>query len=424
MRIAIRQAELVDPFRGLRETRDLFIEDGKIVNELSAAPEREFSGIGKVLVPGFIDLHTHLRDPGQTYKEDIVSGTRAAAHGGFTTLCAMPNTTPVCDTPELVRYMREKAEREGFAEVLPAAAASLGEKGEELSDYAALKAAGAIAVTDDGRNIADPALLEKVLVQAAANGLPVMDHPEEQALSQGACMHRGSVSAALGLPGMPSAAESLAVARDILIAADLGLPVHLSHLSTAQSVILVREAKRHGVAVTCETDPHYIVLTDEAVRRRGPLAKMYPPLRTEEDRRAIIDGLFDGTIDAIATDHAPHSAEEKSGDMRQALNGIIGLETAFALCYTELVLKEGMPLLRLLELFTSAPAAILGLTGRSLEAGNPAFCTLLDLQAYREIDPEDSFSKSRNMPFAGMAVDSEILLTICRDQISYERETN
>ncbi len=421
MRIAIREARVVDPFQNLDQVQDLLMEDGLLVDHLQGPADKEILGQGLMAFPGFIDVHTHLRDPGQTYKEDIVTGTQAASKGGFVLVCAMPNTSPICDSPEIVRYMIQKAEQEGFAQVLPIAAATLGEQGQSLSPYAELKAAGAGGVTDDGRPIAHAGILLACLQEAARYGLPVIDHPEDSALAKGKAMNAGPVADQLGVAGMPRAAESICVARDILLTLEYGLPIHLCHLSCKESVDLLRWAKSQGAPVTADTCPHYFILTEEALATEGANAKMYPPLRREEDRQAIQEAVEDGTIEIIATDHAPHSPEEKGPDLAQAKNGIVGLEHAFALSYDQLSLKAGLPLIDLVTRFTKAPADLLQLGDRSLKVGQPANLCLFNSHLPETINPENFASKGRNTPFAGRTTTGSICYTFWQGKMTYER---
>ncbi|MDO5033267.1 MAG: dihydroorotase [Eubacteriales bacterium] len=424
MRIAIHEVRVIDPFRQLDQVQDLWIEDGLLVDHLGGPADREISGQGLWAFPGLIDVHTHLRDPGQTYKEDIISGTRAASRGGYVLVCAMPNTSPVCDSPEIVRYMIDKAEAEGFAQVLPIAAASLGEEGQSLSPYAALKAAGAGGLTDDGRPLANSALLLSCLQEAAKHDLPLIDHPEDSDLARGKAMNAGPVASRLGLSGMPRAAETVCVARDILLSLEYKLPIHLCHLSCQESVDLLAWAKSLGAPVTADTCPHYFLLTEEAVAQKGAKAKMYPPLRREQDRQAILQAVLDGTVEMISTDHAPHSPEEKGPDLALAKNGIVGLEHAFALSHKYLHVEQKMPLLDLLARFTLAPAQLLKLGDRSLRVGQPANLCLFNPQLPETIDPANFFSKGRNTPFAGMTTAGAICFTFWQGKITYERATH
>lgn len=420
MKIYIHGARVMDPFTGEDGQRDVFIAKGMISEPFDDA-DRVIDANGLILTSGFIDVHTHLRDPGFEYKEDIVSGTKAAAAGGFTTVFSMPNTNPVCDHPDVVQYQIEKSVREGFCEVLPVAAATMGEDGKVISPFAELRKAGAVAVSDDGRVIANSAILRDIMLRASESGLIVIDHCEDPFLSAGACMNEGDVSRRLGVKGMPAAAESIMVARDLLIAETLQLPIHLCHISARQSVDLIRLAKSRGVRVSSDTCPHYFSLTEEAVEQWQGNARMYPPLRTEEDREAIVGALLDGTIEMISTDHAPHSPSEKESSLAEAKNGIIGLETAFTLAHTVLCAENHMPLMRLFEALSSRPAEIFGLGERSLTAGSPANLCLLDTEGDYRYDRELMLSRSRNTPFHGWTGQGGVVMTIWKGNITYER---
>ena len=422
MNVHFKNFRLIDPYTGKDVYGDLCIEKGKIVEQPTAKADRELDGHGMILAPAFVDAHCHLRDPGQTWKEDIESGTRAAAAGGFAAVMAMPNTDPVCDSAKVVRYMIEKAQRCGSCAVLPVGAVTLGEAGEELAPYEAMKEAGAVALTDDGHVIATAAILEKSLKAAAQADLIVIDHPEERSLSCGACMHEGEISRRLGVKGMPASAEAVIVARDLLVAEDLQLPVHLCHLSCAQSVSLLREARARGVQVTADTCPHYFALTDEAVLAYGANAKMYPPLRPEKDRQAILEALLDGTIDLIATDHAPHAAEEKSGPLAQAKNGIIGLQTAFSLSYEFLCKKRGMSIQNLLSLLSANVSAAFHLNRRGLQPGASADLVILDPEREWIFQQNEILSRSTNSPFIGRKMLGKVVMTLWNGEITYEEK--
>lgn len=422
MNVHFKNFRLIDPYTGKDVYGDLCIEKGKIVEQPTAKADRELDGHGMILAPAFVDAHCHLRDPGQTWKEDIESGTRAAAAGGFAAVMAMPNTDPVCDSAKVVRYMIEKAQHCGSCAVLPVGAVTLGEAGEELAPYEAMKEAGAVALTDDGHVIATAAILEKSLKAAAQAGLIVIDHPEERSLSCGACMHEGEISRRLGVKGMPASAEAVIVARDLLVAEDLQLPIHLCHLSCAQSVSLLREARARGVRVTADTCPHYFALTDEAVLAYGANAKMYPPLRPEKDRQAILEALLDGTIELIATDHAPHAAEEKSGPLVQAKNGIIGLQTAFSLSYEFLCKKRGMSIQNLLSLLSANVSAVFHLNRRGLQPGASADLVILDPDREWIFQENEILSRSTNSPFIGRKMLGKVVMTLWNGEITYEEK--
>ena len=415
--ILIRQVRLLDPAGNTDQIGSLLIRDG-VICDPSLADETAFviDGTGLTAAPGLVDLHVHLRDPGQTWKEDILSGCRAAAAGGVTSLLAMPNTVPAVDTPETVRYILQKAE-EADARVYVVGAITKGLKSEEPTDIEALYRAGISALSDDGCPVKNTAMMVEAMKTAARLQIPVTAHCEDPYLAGGK-VNEGPVSEALGVKGMPDAAEEAGTAREIALAAAYGVPVHICHVSTARSAAMIREAKARGVQVTAETAPHYLMLTEEEVLSRDADYRMNPPLRTEEDRQAMIRALCDGTIDAIATDHAPHSPEEKA-DFEAAPNGSIGMETSFAAAYTVLVeggfLSEG----ELIRKMSASPAAIAGIPGGSLAIGAPA-----DLFFYRKeawtVDPEALHGKSKNTPFKHRTLSARVKLTICRGKIVFD----
>lgn len=408
----IRGARVIDPAAGRDETADLLMRDGRIAavgSGLSADGAAVVEASGLVCAPGLVDMHVHLRDPGQTHKEDILTGCRAAAAGGVTSLACMPNTSPVCDTPAVVAEILEKAAG-ADARVYPVAAVSRGLSGQELTDFAALRAAGAIAVSDDGRPVATADLMQRALRAAAANGLAVLAHCEELSLVRGGIMHLGEVSHALGVPGIDPAAEDVATAREIVLAASTGCPVHICHVSTAGSVALIRDAQRRGVPVTGETAPHYLLLTDETLRSRDADYRMNPPLRTEADAAALREALCDGTLAAMATDHAPHTPEEKA-DFASAPNGSIGMETSLAASLTALVHTGVLTLPELIRRMSTAPAAILGIPAGTLAVGAAADVVLFDPEEEWTVDPTALHGKSRNTPFKGMTLRGRVRAT-------------
>jgi len=421
----IRGGRLIDPASNIDAARDVLLRDGKVAaieppGKIKAAGAEVISAKGLVVAPGLIDLHVHLREPGQSYKETIATGTAAAAAGGFTAVCAMPNTVPVNDTPEITRWM-QAPERGAAIRVLPIAAATRSSKGEALTDYAALKDVGAIAVTDDGRPILGDAIMLESLRAAAEVGLPVIQHAEDTRLTEGASMNAGALAFRLGLRGMPVEAESLLVERDIALLRQVpGAHLHVAHLSTAKALDAVRRARSEGLHVTCEVTPHHFALTEDRIGLYDTNAKMNPPLRAEFDRAAMNEGLLDGTIDAIATDHAPHAAHEKEQEFSLAPNGITGLETALGLALRVLHAQHKMPLDKVLALLTSRPAQALGLKGLgTLVPGSPADLVLFDPAEKWTFRAADSRSRSKNTPFDGWELQGRIHLTLCAAAVVY-----
>ncbi|MCK5804319.1 MAG: dihydroorotase [Lentisphaeria bacterium] len=397
----LRGGRLIDPVNGIDEIRDVAFRDGVMAPPESAGGAEILDVSGLVIAPGFVDLHVHLRDPGQTHKEDMGTCTLAAVHGGFTTVLGMPNTRPPADCPEVVADILERAVAQAHCQVLQTGALSVGRWGKELTDYAALKAAGATVLTDDGSCIQDAALMLQALQRAKACGLPVIEHCEDDAVCAGGVMHHGTVSERLGLPGQRYATEDLIVARDAVLSAEADWPIHVQHISTAGAVEMVRRAQARGIRMTAEAAPHHILLTDEAVEKYGTNAKMNPPLREETDRLAILEGLRDGTITAIATDHAPHTAEEKAAGMETAPAGIIGLEAVVPLCLTALVHGGVLTLPQFISTLTRGPREVLGLPVGSLETGAVADLVLLDVDHEHELCVADFHSRSLNCPYDG-----------------------
>ena len=367
---------------------------------------------GKLLSAGFIDMHVHLGDPGFEYKEDIATGTRSAAKGGFTTIACMPNTRPVTDTPETIKYILDKNEKEGIVKVLPYAAITKNELGRELTDFAALKEAGAIGFTDDGVGVQNAQMMKDAMALAHSMDMPVIAHCEDDTLVVGGFVSEGAFSRKHGLKGIPNESEAIHVGRDILLAEATGVHYHVCHVSTEQSVRLIRLGKQNGVKVTAEVCPHHLVLSDEDIPGFDSNWKMNPPLRTPRDVQAVIEGLEDGTIDMIVTDHAPHSAEEKARGMELAPFGIVGFETAFPLLYSKFVLTGKWTLGFLLEKMTAAPARVFGLPTGRLEQGAPADLTIVELDTEREVDPSTFASKSNNTPFGGWKLQGWPVMTI------------
>ena len=405
--LLIRGGRVVDPTQELDGPSDVLIEGGRVTACGPGLPSlenaREVDAAGLVVVPGLIDMHVHLREPGQEYKETIDTGTRAAAAGGFTAVACMPNTDPVNDDPSLTEFMLKQAERAGWARVYPIAAVSRRLEGRELTEFGAQRRSGAVAVSDDGRPVWSAALMRQALRYARHFDLPVIQHAEELALSGDGVMHEGRFSTRLGVEGIPGAADDVMVSRDLLLVADTGGRYHLAHMSTARSLDLIRSARADGQRVTCEVSAHHLLLTDEDVFDSGldPNFKMHPPLRSAADRDALALGLADGSIDAIASDHAPHHPDEKELDFVASPNGIVGLETTLSLCLDRLVAKGVIDLPRLVDLLSTAPARILGVAGGSLAPGSPGDVTLIDLEREVEVDPATFRSRSRNTPFAG-----------------------
>jgi dihydroorotase len=424
--ILIRGGRVIDPSRGADGVADVYLQDGKVasVGRNLGSPDEAMviDAAGKVVSPGLIDLHVHLREPGQEDLETVASGAMAAAAGGFSAVCAMPNTDPVTDNQAAVGFIVSQAQRAGRARVYPIGAISLGQKGQQLAEFGELVGAGAVAVSDDGKPVVSSHLMRTALEYARTFGIPVADHCEDPTLSAGGAMHEGIVSTRLGLKGIPSAAEEIMVARDILLAEHTGGHIHLCHMSTRGSVELIRRAKDKGVRVTAEACPHHFTLTHERCEGYDTNAKMNPPLREPEDREAIRQGLRDGTIDAICTDHAPHHYDAKEREFDDAPNGIIGLETAFGLAVSELVEPGVLTLCDLIDRMSTTPARIFNLPGGTLAAGAPADVVISDPGAQWTVDPDKFYSRSRNTPFAGRLLRGRADMTIVRGQIVYQRE--
>ncbi|WP_448382067.1 dihydroorotase [Desulfosoma sp.] len=421
----LRGGRILDPERRIDRIGDIVIHDGHIQavvwdpKDIVPSPQTRVIDVsGKWVVPAWVDMHVHLREPGEEYKETIATGTAAAVAGGFGAVACMPNTHPVNDCAAVTEFIRRRAQEQGFCRVYPVAAISKGLKGQELSEFGELREAGAVAVSDDGRPVTNAALMRRALEYARAFDLVVISHAEEEALSRGGHMHEGLVSTRLGLQGIPAAAEAAMIARDVLLAELTGGRLHIAHVSTEASVWILREAKRRGVAVTCETAPHYFTLTDECVEGFDTVFKVNPPLRTRRDVEAVKEGLADGTIDAIATDHAPHSVLEKDTEFQDAANGMIGLESALPLVLGLIRDGVGDPL-DILAKVTCNPARILGIPMGSLQPGLPAHVTVIDPEAEVVIDPEGFQSKGRNCPFRGWSVRGRVVLTLVDGLVRY-----
>jgi dihydroorotase len=420
MDLLIKSGRVIDPATNFDNTADILISDSKIkaVNPKIPPPKNaNVLDAGDLLVfPGLIDMHCHLRDPGDPEEETIASGTRSAAKGGFTSIACMANTIPVIDTPALVKYVVSKAQFEGVVNVYPIGAVSKGQKGEDLAELGRMIQEGAIAFSDDGRPIANSEILRRALEYARQFDVPIISHAEDVGLSEGGQMNESFKSTILGLKGIPHLAEEIMVMRDIMLAAEFGR-LHIAHVSTAQSIDLIRRAKAEGIKITCETCPHYFTLTEEEVEGYNTNAKVNPPLRGEKDLEAIIAGLKDGTIDVIATDHAPHREEEKNVEFGAAACGIIGFETALSLTLTELVDTGSLTLKKALEKFTVNPAKILNVKKGVLKAGWDADITIVDPKAEWTVDAGRFASKSRNTPYHGWKLKGKVLYTIVGGKI-------
>ncbi len=421
--ILIRGGRVIDPAASRDGTADVLLVDGEVA---AIGPRLIMSGdvdlldaTGCVVAPGFVDLHAHLREPGREDVETIATGARAAVAGGFTSVCAMPNTDPVTDNQAAVGFIVSQARRAGTARVYPIGAVSLGQRGEQLAEFGELVGAGAVAVSDDGRPVATAHLMRTALEYARSFGIPVIDHCEDLSLSAGGAMHEGVVSTRLGLKGIPRTAEEVIVARDVLLAELTGGHVHLAHVSTAGAVAMIRDAKARGVPVTAEVTPHHLALTDTACEGYDTNAKMNPPLREARDVEALRAGLADGTIDCIATDHAPHHYDAKEQEFDNAPFGVVGLETALGVALTELVEGGVLTLPTLVRRLATRPAEIAHLRAGTLADGAPADVVVFDPAATWTVDPAAFFSKSRNTPFAGRALKGVVRWTVVGGRVAH-----
>ncbi|MBX3290483.1 MAG: dihydroorotase [Acidobacteria bacterium] len=426
MKLLIHNGHLIDPAAPENTGKNVLIEDGRVAAWLDhgeGVPEgaEVFDASGLLVAPGFIDMHVHLREPGQEHKETIASGCAAAVAGGWTSVCPMPNTNPVNDNAAITRYMIEQAEHAGMANVFPIGAITKSSDGSELAEMGEMKAAGAVAVSDDGRPVPNAGIMRRAMQYAKDFGLPVIDHCEDKSLSKGGVMHEGRVSLLLGLKGMPALAEDLDAVRDIILAKETGAHVHIAHVSTKGAIEAVRRAKNDHISVTCEVTPHHFTLTDKAVEGYDTNYKMAPPLRGEEHVEAIIEGLRDGTIDAIATDHAPHHTDEKALEFDRAPFGITGLETAVGLTFKELIEKGVISLERLVELCSTNPARIFNLEGRgTLRPGSIADITIIDPDRKWTYRNADSVSRSKNSPFDGWEFTGRAVATFVNGKLVYK----
>ena len=418
----IKGGRVIDPASGSDSVRDLFVENG-VITDSKPAKSIVIDASGKVVSPGLIDIHVHFREPGQSHKETIGTGSRCAAAGGFTTVVCMPNTSPVADNPATIGWIQEKAAATAIVNVFCTGAITRGLNGEEMAPIGALAAAGVVALTDDGRCVQNHGVMHRAVQYARQFGLPIMDHCQESTLSDGGVMNEGEWSTRLGLPGWPSLAEDLIVARNILLAEETGHPIHCQHISSGRSVRLLRDARRRGVPITAEACPHHICLTDASIASFDTNFKMNPPLRTQADIDEIIAGIADGTITILASDHAPHAPYEKEVEFDKAPFGILGLETELALFLDVLLHKtKALPLPEILRLLTANPAKLLNLDRGTLAVGAPADITILDPDHDWTCDKEASASLSRNNPFHGMKLRGRALATIVAGKVVWDLE--
>ncbi len=419
----IRNARVIDPASKRDETGDLFVEDGKIVASLSGAAKkraRQIDARGLIACPGLVDIHVHFREPGQTHKETIGTGSRAAAAGGFTTVVCMPNTSPVADNAGTIQYMRDVISRDAVIKVFPTGCITVGMKGQALAPIGSLKRSGVVAITDDGDCVQSNELMRRAVEYAKMFDLPVMDHCQDHSMTQGSVMNEGAVSTRLGLRGWPNAAEDIIVARNVILSEYTGAHIHCQHISSKFSVDVIRRAKSRGAKITAEGTPHHIALTEDALVGYDTNFKMNPPVRTEEDRKAIIAGLRDGTLDCIATDHAPHTESEKDREFDFAPNGIIGLETALAITLEVLHRQNKFKLPHVVDLMTRRPAQLLNLAAGTLAAGAAADVCLFDPEKVWRYDAKAGFSKSSNSPWNGQNLTGQVVTTICDGRVVFD----
>ncbi len=422
--LLLRRARVIDPASGLDAVRDVLVEGDRVAKVGARIPRREGSTVldldGLVLVPGLVDMHVHLREPGQEWKETIASGAAAAAAGGFTAVAAMANTDPVNDCRAVTELIVAEARRHAAVRVYPVGAVSKGLAGKELAEIGDMVAAGAVAISDDGRAIMDGSLMRRALEYARIFDVPVLAHEIDEHLAGGGVVHEGRVSTLLGLPGQPACAEEALIARDLLIAEDTGGRLHVQHLTTARGLEMVRQAKKRGVRVTCEVTPHHLALTDEALVGYDTDLKMAPPLRPERDRQALVRGLRDGAVDAVATDHAPHHPDEKAVEFSRAPFGTIGLETAVPVFLTRFVHEGGVDLVTFARLFSLGPARALGVPGGTIEPGAPADLTVIDPDREGRVNPGEFRSRARNTAFKGWVTRGAAAMTIVGGRIVHD----
>ncbi len=423
MSLLIKNATVLNPGDGSERKADVFVEDGiisQIAEQIGRDADHVIDASGSYCMPGFIDMHVHLRDPGLTYKEDIATGGAAAIHGGFTTIVAMPNTKPVADCPEVIEYVKQKAAEETKAHVLQVGSVTKGMEGKELSDIRGMARAGCICISEDGKSVMDSGLYRDAMRIAAEEGMTVLAHCEDINLVRGGVLNEDEKARSLGLPGISNAVEDIIAARDILLAKETGVRLHLCHCSTKDSVAMVREAKADGVDVTAEVCPHHFSLSSDDIPGDDANYKMNPPLRTRRDVEALRLGLSEDIMDVIATDHAPHAAREKAVGIAKAPFGIVGLETAAALANTYLVRPGYLTMMQMAEKMSSNPARILGLDRGVIEVGSPADLTIFDADRTWVVDPAQFFSKGKNTPFAGMTLTGKVTATIVDGEVAFE----
>jgi dihydroorotase len=424
MSLLLRGGKLVDPSQHLEKKADVLIKKGKVVDLGKIAPKKTWDVIEVprcIVAPGFIDMHVHLREPGREDKETIATGARAAAAGGFTGIACMPNTEPVNDSATVTNFIRTKARQAGLVNVYPIGAVTRGQEGKELAEIGEMVQVGVVAVSDDGNPVDNPQLMRRALEYSKIFDIPIIDHCEDRALAAGGCMNEGASSTRLGLPALSRAAEELDIARDVILSRITGGRVHIAHLSTKESLDWIRDAKAKGIAITCEVTPHHFTLTDEDIGDYDTNFKMNPPLREDSDVDAMVQGLADGSIDCIVTDHAPHTPLDKEMPFEAAANGIVGLETAIPLSWEVLVKPEVVSLSRLVELFSVNPSRILGLDRGTLRPGAVADVTVIDPKMKLTVDVAEFKSKGRNSPFHGWELQGAPVLTIVGGRIVYQR---
>jgi len=419
----ISRAQVIDPASRRNSPGDLFVRDGRLAASLSPAERkraRKLDGRGLVACPGLVDIHVHFREPGQTHKESIGTGSRAAAAGGFTTVVCMPNTSPPADNAGTIQFIKDAAGRDAVVKVLPTGCITIGLKGQALAPIGSLKRAGVVAITDDGECVQSNELMRRAAEYAGMFGLPIMDHCQDQSMTQGAVMNEGVMSTRLGLRGWPHAAEDLIVSRNVILSAYTGAHIHLQHISSQYSVEIIRQAKAKGLRITAEATPHHLALTESALSGYDPNFKMNPPLRTEADRQALIAGLRDGTLDCVATDHAPHTDYEKDREFDFAPNGILGLETALPVVLGVLVREAKFKLPQVVDLLTRRPAELLGLSAGTLRAGAPADICLFDPKESWRYDARAGQSKSRNSPWDGQTLTGRVKYTLVDGRVVFD----